>query len=106
MATPPNTTLPLPQSTPIKINSSTTLPFTTYNKYRIESCTVMAEEMTKYLVGPMPPQQFLDDFFPTKEIPNLSKVTQFKPGRYTSMLKAKSEVKAYNPFVSFNLSAT
>jgi hypothetical protein len=52
--TPPSTNQPLPQSTPIKIGTSTTCPFTTNKKYCIESCTAMGEEMAKYLVGPMP----------------------------------------------------
>jgi len=100
VATPLNTTLPLPQSTPIKIDSSMTLPFTTHNKYCIESCTMMAVEMEKYLVGPMPVQQFLDAFFPVKKLPHLSNIPQFKSGNYNITIQAKSEINAYNPFVS------
>jgi hypothetical protein len=47
--TPPSTNQPLPQSTLIKIRTSTTCPFTTNQKYHIESCTVMEVEMVKYL---------------------------------------------------------
>jgi hypothetical protein len=102
VSTPPNSTSPLPpQSTPIKINASTTLPFTTHNKYRIETCTAMAAEIEKYLVGPMPVQQFLDDFFPVKELPHLPKI-RFKPGTYNTTIIAKSEKNAYDPFVSFS----
>ena len=99
--TPPNTTLPLPLSTPIRINTSTTLPFSTLNRCRIESCTAMAAEMEKYLVGPMPVQQFLDDFFPIKELPHLSN-NQFKKGHYDATVRATSEINAYRPFVSFS----
>jgi hypothetical protein len=99
---PSNTTSPLPesQSTLIKANSATTLPFTTNQKYRIESCTAMEGEMRKYLVGPMPPQQFLDDFFPLNELSNLSELPTFSPGCYDDAIKAKSEKTAYNLFVS------
>jgi hypothetical protein len=105
MTVTPPTTLPLelPQSTPIKINSATTLPFTTNQKYRIESCSTMASEMRKYLVGPMPPQQFLNDFFPLNELSCLSKksdLPSFSPGCYHRTVIAESEKKAYNPFVS------
>jgi hypothetical protein len=100
VATPPHTTLPLPQSTPIKVNSSTTLSFTTHNKYCIESCTAMAEEMAKYFVGPMPFQQFLDDVFPVKELPSLSNIPRFRAGKYKTTVKAKLEANAYSPFVS------
>jgi hypothetical protein len=99
--TPPNTILLLPQSTPIKVDSSTTLPFTTHDKYRTETCTAMAAEIKKYLVGPMPIQQFLDSFFPISELPSLG-VFDFKPGHYDSVVSAKSEGDAYDPFVSLN----
>jgi ABC-type glycerol-3-phosphate transport system substrate-binding protein len=42
------------------------LPFTTNQKYQIKSYTTLAAEMQKYLVGPMPAQEFLDEFFPTQ----------------------------------------
>ena len=62
----------------------------------------MAAEMKKYLVGPMPVQQFLDYFFPVKELPHLSDVPQFKTSQYNATIKAKSEVNSYNLFVSFS----
>jgi len=61
----------------------------------------MAAEMEKYLVGPMPVQQFLDDFFPIKELPHISN-NQFKTGHYDATVIAPSEVMAYGPFVSFS----
>ena len=100
--TPPNTTLPLPQSTPIKVDSSTVLPFTTHDKYRIETCTAMAAEIKKYLVGPMPIQQFLEDFFPISQLPSLDDLPIFKAGHYHDVLKVKLESDAYDPFVSLN----
>jgi hypothetical protein len=90
----------LPQSTPVKIHTSTTLPFTTNQKYRVESCTTMAEEMRKYLVGPMPAQQFLDDFFPIDNFRGLRSIPRFKPGCYNATVKAVNEKQAYAPFVS------
>jgi hypothetical protein len=89
-----------PQSTPIKIESSTTCPFTTNQKYRIESRNAMGEEIKKYLVGPMPPEEFLDEFFPISELPNLATIPQFKPKRYDQTIRAKKEKNAYRPFVS------
>jgi hypothetical protein len=63
----------------------------------------MAAEVQKYLVGPMPAQQFLDDFFPVNELPgSLSRLPQFKPGRYDRTVNAQSEKKAYDPFVSLD----
>ena len=71
-STPPHTTQDLPvQSTPIKINSATTEPYTTHHKFRIESCSTMVEEMKQYILGPMPTQAFLDEFFPLNCLHNL-----------------------------------
>ena len=102
--TQPNATLPLPQSTPIKVDNSTVLPFTTHDKYHIETCTAMAVEMKKYLVGPMPTQQFLDSFFPISQLPSLDNLPRFIPGHYHDVIKAKLECDAYDPFVSLNYS--
>jgi hypothetical protein len=60
----------------------------------------MATEMKRYLVGPMPVQEFLDDFFPIGELPGLDAVPPFTPGCYRRTVAAKKETAAYNPFVS------
>ena len=102
-ATPPPSCAALPHSTPVKIETSTTIPFTTNQKYRIDSRTVMGSEIKKYLVGPMPAQQFLDDFFPVHKLSKLkvpNKVPKFKSNCYSKTIKAKKEKNAYNPFVS------
>jgi len=62
----------------------------------------MAVEMERYLVGPIPIQQFLDNFLPVTELPHLSDIPQFKHGSYNATVKAKSEVNAYDPFMSFS----
>ena len=98
--TPPSTNQPLPQSTPIKIGTSTTCPFTTNQKYRVESCTAMGEEMEKYLVRPMPIQQFLDEYFPISKLPNLDAVPLFSPGCYHDTVSTANETSSYKPFVS------
>jgi len=99
--TPPiGATVPLPQSTPIKTGSSTTLPYTTTQKYRIDSCTALADEIKPYLVGPMPAQKFLDDFFPAGDLTDLESVPKFTPDCYRGTVEAKAEKLAYKPFVS------
>ena len=98
--TPLATAVPLLESTPIKIGSSTTLPFTTNQKYRVESCSAMGEEVKKYLVGPMPAQQFLDDFFPTNELQDLHNIPLFTSGCYDRTIAAQKETGAYKHFVS------
>ncbi len=100
--TPPGSTNPLPQSTPIKADSSTTFPFITTRKYRIETCTIMAEEMKEYIVRLMPPQQFLDDFFPMNSINHYSYgvTEEFYPNCYDDIVTARVETQAYKPFVS------
>jgi len=100
VTTPKCATVPLPQSTPIKLTTSTTCPFTTNQKFRIPSRTAMAEEIANFIVGPMPAQEFLDDFFPTQNLRGLSQVPLFEPGCYDATLSAQYEVDAYKPFVS------
>jgi len=95
-----NATLQVPQSTPVKANLATTLPFTTTQKYRVESVSALAQEIKRYLVGPMPPQQFLDEFFPLSAIKEARRVPLFKPGCYNAALSVKYEKDVYEPFVS------
>jgi hypothetical protein len=80
--TPPNAPLQLSESTPIKVNHSTTLPFTTTAKYHYESCTAMTDEMKKYIVGPMPVDQFLKEFLPKEDITDYSTRREFHAGCY------------------------
>jgi hypothetical protein len=60
----------------------------------------MGKEMKNFLVGPMPAQQFLDDFFPIRELPGLDTVPSFKPNCYNRTVAVKKETRAYAPFVS------
>jgi hypothetical protein len=96
----PGTTNPLPQSTPIKADSSTAFPFTTTRKYHIESCTAMAEKMKEYIVGP--PLQ--DDFFPTNSINHYGHgvAGEFHAGCCDDMVTAGAEMQAHEPFVSLS----
>lgn len=98
--TPPQANLSLPQSTPFKTGSSTTLAYTTTQKFRIESCAALADEIKPYLVGPMPAQQFLDDFFPVDDILGLDNVPVSTPDCYSKTAEAACERDAYEPFVS------
>jgi hypothetical protein len=100
--TPCNTTCPLPESTPIKVTTATLLPFTTNQKFRNGSCSALATEIRSHLLGPMPAQSFLDEFFPTRSCPRLSIIPIFTKGCYNSVLDCKLETQAYNPFVGSN----
>jgi hypothetical protein len=100
-ATPPQgIPLPLPDVTPIKVGIATTFPFTTNQKYCIDSCTVMAAEIKGYLLSPMPADQFLNDFFSTGDLPGLDEVPISNPGCYKTTVDAGKEMSTYDPFVS------
>jgi hypothetical protein len=60
----------------------------------------MAEEIANFIVRPMPVQEFLDDFFPTKNLQGLSQVPLYEPGCYDAILSIKYETDAYKPFLS------
>ena len=95
----PNATHPLPQSTPIKLGTATMLPFTTNQKFCIQAVTTMVAEIKSFLLGPMPAQAFLDDFFPIASLPGLSKIPKFTRGCFKSVLSCKTEPLVYDPFV-------
>ena len=59
----------------------------------------MADKMKKYIIGPMPTDQFLDEFLPTKDIPGYRRM-EFHAGCYDSTMRAKKEQLAYESFVS------
>jgi hypothetical protein len=85
---------PLPQSTPTKIAVSNL--YTTNKKYRVESQFAMGQEMKKYFVGPMPPEQFLNVFFP---IDDPQGVPSFTAGCYQETVRCTGEKPAYCSFV-------
>jgi len=63
----------------------------------------MASEVKKYLVRPMPPEEFLNTFFPLSKLEGLhrdSRFTSFTPGCYDKTVASQAEKSAYNPFVS------
>ena len=59
--------------------------------------------MKKYIVGPMPAIQFLNDFLSTSHILGYNPVTlSFSAGCYCDTVNAQWEVQAYEPFVSLS----
>jgi hypothetical protein len=76
------------------------MPYTSNQKYRSLGRRSKGAEMFKYIVGPMPAQEFLDTFFPVEKLFNLDTIPQFEPGCYTETIDNQFEVNAYNPFVS------
>jgi hypothetical protein len=60
----------------------------------------MGREMKKYIVGPMPPQAFLDKFFPASELSDLDTIPEFEVKCYDQTIAAFKESSTYKPFVS------
>jgi hypothetical protein len=102
VTTPLNATHPLPESTPIKPGTVTMLPFTTNQKFYVQA---IATEIKSFLLGPMPAQNFLDEFFPiTCTCP--PNIPQFTPGCFESVLSCKTEPLMYDPFVGHFITST
>lgn len=94
-STPPDAPKLNIHDTPVKLTSSSTLPFTTHSKFRIDAHETLAQEMKDYLVGPMPIDSFLDDFFP--KLPgHIDQGTH----KYPETVACHQETLAYIPFVS------
>jgi hypothetical protein len=89
--------------TPIKQDSTTLLPFTTYTRCRVDTLNAMGREMKSHIVGPMPPEEFLRLFLPISQIPHYddsSFTSAFNAGIFKSTIDAPDEQHAYKPFVS------
>lgn len=89
--------------TPIKQDSTTMLPFTTYTRCWIDTLNAMGREMKSHIVGPMPPEEFLRMFLPISQIPHYddsSFTSAFNAGIFKSTIAAPDEQRAYEPFVS------
>ncbi|KAG1726334.1 hypothetical protein EDD22DRAFT_961450 [Suillus occidentalis] len=87
--------------TPIKLGSSTMLPFTTHTRFRLETVNAMGYEMKDKIVGPMPVEEFLEEFLPSSQIPDYdasSFTSAFTPGMFNNTLSAVGEQNAYKPF--------
>jgi hypothetical protein len=90
----------LPQSTPIKNRISSNITYSS-NQAAIEDTNdAMGKEMVNYVFGPVSAQKFLDDFFPTSELPDFKAVESIERGYYDSTISCDCETEAYSPFVS------
>jgi hypothetical protein len=81
--------------TPIKQDSTTLLPFTTYTRCRVDTLNAMGREMKSHVVGPMPPEEFLRLFLPISQIPHMTIRVSLQPSmlaysRARSMLRMSS----------------
>ena len=59
----------------------------------------MGKAMMEYILGPMPAQAFLDEFFLLNGLSNLKGATH-KQNCYIGVVRVKKEKEAYDPFVS------
>lgn len=60
----------------------------------------LAAEMSPYFVGPMPVSDFLEEFLPLPDGPDLLQVEpSFKEGMFDSVLASSDEADMYTPFV-------
>jgi hypothetical protein len=62
-------------------------------------------EMAPLFIGPMPVDEFLNEFLPVASIPSYSEsysstFARFQKGAFQEVLKLRLEMNAYGPFVS------
>ncbi|KAG1734425.1 uncharacterized protein EDB91DRAFT_1250943 [Suillus paluster] len=82
--------------TPIKRGSSTMFTHTTNARYRIQTVNAMGKEMQGFFIGPMSPEEFLQEFLPVTNMPD----NTFTSGTFESTISARDEVHAYEPFIN------
>ncbi|KAG2086971.1 uncharacterized protein F5147DRAFT_781478 [Suillus discolor] len=87
--------------TPIKHGSSTMVPFSTNARYRINTINGLGKEVLPFAVGPMPVQQFLDEFFPSSQLLDhgYTPLTNQPLECFEQTIQCTSEVPAYCKFV-------
>ncbi|KAG2088560.1 uncharacterized protein F5147DRAFT_658678 [Suillus discolor] len=90
----------LVDDTPVKRSCSTMQPYTTNTRCRDTTLNAMGNEIRGHLVGPMPVEQFLEEFLPPSTIPDYQPLTSFSDGAFESTLSAAHETKAYEPFIN------
>ena len=59
----------------------------------------MGKAMMEYILGPMPAQAFLNEFFPLNGLSDLKGATH-KQNCYIGVVRVKKEKGAYDPFLS------
>jgi hypothetical protein len=84
-------------STPIKNQRSSTYRFSSASVQREEEYAQPGLEMTHSIVGPMPPKEFLDEFFPT-----ITPHCPFEEKDFNNTVSAEGELQMYDRFVSFS----
>lgn len=110
---PPPPTTPPPQppllhSTPVHTNSNTTDPCAIKLRNRARIMKQLAHEMPRYMIGPMPPQLFLDTFLPRSESPNVSPKSRsiFEEDMFSAVVGASRESQMHLEFVRFRTSVS
>jgi hypothetical protein len=78
------------------------MPYTSGVKYRFPGRRAKGIEMSKYIIGPMPAQEFLDTFFPKNELHNLGDIPDFDPKSkcFDGTVNTRYEPSSYDVFVS------
>ena len=95
----PTTGVPARASTPFKLRNPVERLFSTYTCLCHPLLTSIGD-LIDSIVGPIPTQQFLDEFLPISSIPSYSRPWAFQKGCFQTTLDATDELKMYDPFVS------
>ena len=103
-STPPNTLPLLNNDMPIKITSSTVLPFTTHSKYCVGSYCTLGLEVKSFLVGPVSTDTFPNTFLPITQASHFpcaatKKVTQTGTNVYFNTTTRADERETHEPFI-------
>ncbi|KAG1798281.1 uncharacterized protein HD556DRAFT_1440621 [Suillus plorans] len=79
------------------------LSFMTLTQCRVKTINAMGKEMRDYFIGPMPVEEFLQEFFPSSEIPDYDPLyftSAFAAGAFSDVISIKHEERAYTPFIN------
>jgi hypothetical protein len=95
--TPPRPTTNLQPPTPIVPKSATSQPYTSTHAERQENMSIMWQEISRKILGPMPPASFLEMFLPEAK----NSKPAFNKEALDKMMNVKGEIQMYELFVRF-----
>jgi hypothetical protein len=95
---PPFQSTKQPSSTPLKKRSPIQPLYSTLSRFRLQTIHTIGTEMFDFFVGPMPVRDFLHTFMRCDSPQSIP--TQFQSGCFDNVIRAKSELATYSPFVS------
>jgi hypothetical protein len=99
LGTPPSSSLPVP-GTPLKTDGRTMDQYESQYQHRSSTLQRLSYDMSRYFVGPVPPEEFLDEFLPLTSHPPAPEDHIFTKNMFSALKKVGTEAVMYHGLVT------